>query len=230
MGSDLSKHEVMAGDPWDALAHSWSAGDAASPSRPTRINWGRDEPDIPSDDELVGDLAGKSAIDLGCGRGDNTAALAALGADAIGLDSSNVQVVRARAMWGESPSLVFHCGDAASWLPTLPAGCLHLCISVFGAFQFADPRRLLGGLVSCLAPGGKVRLTVRRPDLDGVPARADVHSTVVRFATPDGVVRRVRRWQCGIDTWPFLAHSYGLTRVHRVHLEHSLLVLAETRV
>ncbi len=56
---------------------------------PVGINWGWDGLD---DEDMLGDVAGEEILELGCGGGQCTVALAELGADVTGLDLSDIQI------------------------------------------------------------------------------------------------------------------------------------------
>lgn len=62
--------------------------------------------------DLLAPQAGETILDLGCGSGQLTAAIAASGASVIGLDSSPEMLAQARANY---PDLNFRLGDAANF-------------------------------------------------------------------------------------------------------------------
>jgi ubiquinone/menaquinone biosynthesis C-methylase UbiE len=110
---------------------------------------------------LLGGLAGKEIVDLGCGTGRWTLAMAAAGARVTAVDFSAEMLARARAKPGaERVSFVVH--DITRPLPFAAASfdgatcCLVLD-------HIADPRALLAELARVVRPGGFVLITVMHP-------------------------------------------------------------------
>jgi SAM-dependent methyltransferase len=100
---------------------------------------------------------GERVIDIGCGCGDTTFALAqAVGAQgsALGVDISQpmLAVARARAAEANLPQLAFAEADASA--ADLPAGC-DLLFSRFGVMFFDEPAAALARLRRALRAGGR---------------------------------------------------------------------------
>ena len=76
---------------WDRIADAWSSQRGAPPAS---ISYGRD---LPDDRELrlVGNLANKRVLDLGCGSGGNAITMARDGAKVIAIDSSTAMLEHA---------------------------------------------------------------------------------------------------------------------------------------
>ncbi|MEU0159907.1 class I SAM-dependent methyltransferase [Streptomyces sp. NPDC006261] len=151
-------------------AHRWSA-DAASwwddfyGDRSKPVPFFVDKPD----ESLVsyvdrGLITPGRALDLGCGPGRNTHALASLGFDVDAIDLSPAAIAwaeeRAEASGAEAR---FHCGDAFA----LTSGGAELAgpydlIHDSGCFHHLPPHRRISYLAlldRCLAPGGRFALT-----------------------------------------------------------------------
>ena len=113
--------------------------------------------------DALGDLAGARALDLGCGGGMTTFALAGRvgpGGAAVGLDISPDLLARARERhWeeGEDPRLRFEEADAATWQADAPFNALY---SRCGAMFFEDERAAYANLRAQMAPGGRMALMV----------------------------------------------------------------------
>lgn len=89
---------------------------------------------------LPGDLAGKRAIELGCGTGYVSAWLARAGARPVGLDLSHKQLATARAMQAEfGLDFPLVLGDAEQ-VP-FGDGTFDFAISDYGASLWCDPYR-----------------------------------------------------------------------------------------
>ncbi|WP_159616301.1 trans-aconitate 2-methyltransferase [Arthrobacter zhaoguopingii] len=67
----------------------------------------------------IGHPGPRRVVDLGCGPGDLTAALARRwpAAEVVGIDSSPEMIARARDVGGRPANLTFTTGDAGTWLP-----------------------------------------------------------------------------------------------------------------
>ncbi|MFE1101972.1 class I SAM-dependent methyltransferase [Nocardiopsis alba] len=109
--------------------------------------------------ELLGDAG--SALELGCGRGVEVAALARGGVKAEGIDVSPVQVEQARARW-EPLGALFHQGDVIEFLGATEQRW-DAIYSVWGAVWFTDPHVLLPLVHDRLAPGGRLVFSHAEP-------------------------------------------------------------------
>ncbi|QFZ18862.1 methyltransferase domain-containing protein [Saccharothrix syringae] len=124
--------------------------------------------------DLLGDLTGRTVVDVGCGGGRAVAELAGRGARAIGVDLDPDMVAAARE---RLPAGEFHVGDARA----LPLGTgsvagyradkvLHL---------LDDPARAVAEARRVLAPGGRVVLL--GPDWDAIAIDSDDPATTRRL-------------------------------------------------
>jgi SAM-dependent methyltransferase len=130
-----------------------------------RLEWTR-QPGTGPPPAILGDLAGKVVVELGCGSGHNLAVLAARhGAIATGIDCDPAKVARARALYGHLPGLQVIQADAAAYLAALPPGSADVCLSIFGALSFTtDPAALIAQAARVLRPGGRLGITMRASD------------------------------------------------------------------
>ena len=100
---------------------------------------------------------GERVLDVGCGGGVTSAALArAVGASGrvLGVDVSAVILDVARERFSSTGNLDFALGDAAA-MP-LQRGGFDLLVSRFGVMFFADPVAAFAHLRTALAPGGRL--------------------------------------------------------------------------
>jgi SAM-dependent methyltransferase len=106
---------------------------------------------------LLGDVAGRDVLEVGCGAAQCTRWLAGRGARAVGIDLSAGMLDRARAL-GRRPGAPRPAGlvqaDARA-LP-FPAACFDVAFSAYGAVPFvADPERIMAEVARVLRPGGR---------------------------------------------------------------------------
>ena len=123
-------------------------------------NWAAAEPTwgiwaVP--ESLVGllpaDLAGKQAVELGCGTGYVSAWLARRGARPVGIDNSPAQLATARRLQREH-GLDFPLIQADAEALPLPDARFDLAISEYGAAIWCDPYRWIPEAARVLRPGG----------------------------------------------------------------------------
>lgn len=113
-------------------------------------------PMTPATVEALGDIAGRSVLDVGCGSGATTmmlAAAAGLQGVALGADISEPLIAYAKQRAREENSTArFVIADAgADFLPDTPYDAL---FSRFGVMFFEDPVRALSHLRAMTEPGG----------------------------------------------------------------------------
>lgn len=158
-------------------------GDANVDHLPTREGYDRwaavyddeDNPLIALEEEhlppLLGDVRGLRVVDLGCGTGRQTARLAAVGADVVGVDFSEAMLARARQRPG-AEGVRFMAHDLTATLPFDDGAfdCVVCCLVLehierLGPF-FSQCRRIC-------APGGRLVMSAMHPAmmLRGITAR-----------------------------------------------------------
>ena len=114
---------------------------------------------------VLGDVRGQTTVELGCGAAQWSIALAQAGADAIGVDLSEVQL---RAAWqaarqaGVDIRLIHASAEA---LP-LPDASADIAFCDWGASRFADPDRWIPEAARILRPGGLMAFSSATPLLD----------------------------------------------------------------
>lgn len=146
---------------WDRYADEYQAthGDFL---RDVGFVWspeGVDEADL----RLLGDVAGRDVLEIGCGAAQCARWLTTQGARAVGLDLSSRQLQHARridnATGVDVPAV---CANAVS-LPFADAS-FDLAFSAFGALQFVqDAGAVLAEVARVLRPGGTFAFSVTHP-------------------------------------------------------------------
>ena len=138
------------------------------------------------------DLFGKRLLDFGCGTGQTSTQLAALGAFVVGVEISPelIQIARRRAeLDGVANHVQFQDVDILQAPPPPDSFDLILCSAVL---HHVDYRVVLPILRSCLKPGGKIVIgepTAMSPLLrkirDWLPVKRDVSPGEVQFDKAD---------------------------------------------
>lgn len=108
--------------------------------------------------EAAAPAPGERALDIGCGCGDTTLALARLvdaSGEALGLDVSAPMIAHARHRAAQlRSSATFVAGDAGT--TPLPRAHFDLAISRLGVMFFERPARALAHLRASMKPGGRL--------------------------------------------------------------------------
>jgi SAM-dependent methyltransferase len=156
---------------------------AAEYAGPGREQWARAEPawgiwGIPEAQAgvLPAELAGRDAIELGCGTGYVSAWLARRGARPVGLDNSPAQLATARQLQDHF-GLRFPLIQADAEQAPFADARFDLAISEYGASIWCDPLTWIPEAARLLRPGGELIFLVNSPllmlavpDEDGQPA------------------------------------------------------------
>ncbi|MGW1029880.1 class I SAM-dependent methyltransferase [Streptomyces sp. NPDC002577] len=168
----------------------------------TWFNWTQYEDHGPGV-ELLDLPAGGRVLDLGCGKGGNTAHLAALGMDAVGIDVSPVQLRTAEERWGGTRGLELRRAEALALLQE-HGDDFDAVYSVYGAVWFTDPAALLPLIRRRLRPGGTLVFS-QRPPVEG--CYGCQASYIPRASDEDPLV--VKRWDYEPHVWIRLLRETG---------------------
>ncbi|MEO3749157.1 class I SAM-dependent methyltransferase [Streptomyces sp. B6B3] len=168
----------------------------------TWFNWTQ-YPDHGPGAELLG--SPRSALDLGCGTGRNVAHLAFLGASAVGLDVSSIQISRARERFGATPRLSLVCREASEYLTAFDGEFDAIC-SVFGAVWFTDPAIIRPLIFKSLRPGGVLAFS-QHPPIEGCYGCQGSYV----YPKDGGKPAPLRRWAYTTDMWADLLASYSFS-------------------
>lgn len=105
---------------------------------------------------------GRRVLDVGCGAGETTLALAATGAEALGVDISRPLLEVAKARSQGLANVSFLEADAQAHAFAEPFDAI---FSRFGVMFFSDPVAAFANLRGALKPGGRLAFVCwRRPD------------------------------------------------------------------
>jgi SAM-dependent methyltransferase len=121
--------------------------------------------DVPAEHELrlLGLIAGKRILDLGCGGGHNAIALARAGAHVIAVDEAAEQIAAARAACEhEGVKVELHQAPLAE-LAFVRADTVDGCISAFGLATVADLDRVFRQVHRVLRPEMPLILSLPHP-------------------------------------------------------------------
>jgi SAM-dependent methyltransferase len=167
------------------------------------------------------------AVDLGCGSGFQSVALAGLGyATVLAVDSSAALLTELGAHVREHPAVRAVHGDLCQVAAGLAAGTVEVAVCMGDTLTHLPDQssvaRLLTDLYAALAPGGRLVLTFR--DLTGaltgtdrfLPVHADADSILTCFLEyePGSVtVHDLLHRRTGQAGWTFSAGSYRKLRL-----------------
>lgn len=139
-----------------------------------------------SDLRLLGNVAGKRVLEIGCGGGQNALAFANWGATCVGIDLSDAQIAYAVGLAeqeGFAERVAFRQGEMIAALESLSEGELGTFDLVFSAYALqyvGDLPRCFAGVFRALRPGGIFAFSFDHP-LSAV-VRWDQDGNVAKFA------------------------------------------------
>jgi SAM-dependent methyltransferase len=126
--------------------------------------WGTwDHPE--SELQVLGEVAGRDILELGCGAAQGSIDLARVGARPVGLDLSERQLTHARRLIREAGVEVSLVQASAEAVP-LADGSFDIVFCDHGAMNFADPYRTVPEVARLLRPGGLFAFCHLSPILD----------------------------------------------------------------
>jgi ubiquinone/menaquinone biosynthesis C-methylase UbiE len=180
--------------------------------------WGIPEREL----RVLGDVAGKDVLELGCGAAQWSIALARRGARCTGLDISETQLAFAREKVREAGvevRLVHASGDASG----LPDASFDLVFADHGAPGFADPRRVVPEVARLLRPRGRFAFNAATPWLHAC-FDPEVHAVGTRLASDYFGMNRYEEGEMvefalGYGDWIRLFLANGLRVVDLVELQ-----------
>lgn len=194
---------------------SWNREQVTDPAAADIVRYG---PEAPTESELrlLGQVADKRVLELGCGSGAGAVALARQGARPIGLDFSPEHLVAARRLAERAAVKVeFHEGDLAD-LAFSRAETVDVVFSVYALALVEDVNRVFRQVHRVLKVGCPLVFSIPHPAF-----------SIVAGDDPEGGLRVRRSYfdaspiDLGSDRPPFFAHHYtvsglftGLTRAN----------------
>ncbi|MEU2508239.1 class I SAM-dependent methyltransferase [Streptomyces sp. NPDC007863] len=123
--------------------------------------------EVPSVLELVGDVTGKSVLDLACGTGFYSRELKRRGAsDVLGVDISSEMIAAARSIEARDPlGLRYEVGDVAELAAPAAPFDLALAVQCLNyAGSVAELERMCANIHRGLVPGGRLYVFAQKPD------------------------------------------------------------------
>jgi ubiquinone/menaquinone biosynthesis C-methylase UbiE len=148
----LSEHVRKNRAMWEASSDSYEQLHAEALSGEKAMAWGMWR--IPEEElHVLGEVAGKDILELGCGAARWSIALAQCGARPVGLDFSSRQLQHARRLMEEA-GVDFPLIEASAEEVPLPDASFDIVFCDWGAMTFCDPQRTVPEAARLLRPGG----------------------------------------------------------------------------
>ena len=147
----MARHDDSTESSWDAVADDWT--------RHADTNDYRNFLLMPLMLELAGDVRGLRVLDLGCGEGGYSRALAERGATVRGIDSSPRLIGIARQ---RSSGIEFVCTNANA-LEAIDSASVDLVIAPMVLMDVEDYEGAIAEAVRVLRPGGHLVMSILHP-------------------------------------------------------------------
>ena len=160
----LPEHAVRNRAWWDGDSERYQAVQGQQLRDAGGAAWGVWQ--IPEADlQVLGEVAGLTTVELGCGGAQWSIALAQAGASAIAVDLSEAQL---RAAWAASreAGVELRLVHASAESLPLPDASADIAFCDWGASRFADPDRWIPEAARILRPGGLLAFSSATPLLD----------------------------------------------------------------
>jgi SAM-dependent methyltransferase len=145
---------------WDATGDEYQRRHADFIRRP-EPRWGIWQ--LPESElRILGDVAGKDVLELGCGAAHQSILLAQRGAHVVGLDNSARQLAHARELM-EAAGVSFPLVHASAESVPLENESFDIVFCDHGAFGWADPRLVMPEAARVLRSGGLLAFSITSP-------------------------------------------------------------------
>ena len=143
-------------DHWENNAEIWTIYSRAGYDKY------RDALNTPAFLEMMPPVAGLTGLDLGCGEGTNTRAVARLGARMVGLDIAPTFIRHAREAEAQDPlGIDYVLGDGQSI--DFPEASFDFVTAFMSMVDMADQHQVLKGVHRILRPGGFLQFSILHP-------------------------------------------------------------------
>jgi len=143
-------------DHWENNAEIWTIYSRAGYDKY------RDALNTPAFLEMMPPVAGLTGLDLGCGEGTNTRAVARLGARMVGLDIAPTFIRHAREAEAQDPlGIDYVLGDGQSI--DFPEASFDFVTAFMSMMDMADQHQVLKGVHRILRPGGFLQFSILHP-------------------------------------------------------------------
>ncbi len=167
--------------------------------------WGPDEGQV----QLLGPVQGKRILELGCGGGHISVALARQGAEVTGVDISDAQVAAARALAQEVGVPVRFFRAAMEALAGLPDADWDLILSVYALHYVAELGPCLSGCHRLLRPGGRLIFSLDHPFRNCFFDAEE--QEMVSYPVRSYFQEEVLRWRFGTEQVPMQTYHRPLS-------------------
>ncbi len=119
----------------------------------------------PATERLLGDIAGQTILDVGCGAGRFARRMAELGATVVAFDFSESFIERARQRTPEEMPIEYHVADATDYgrLIRFGPGRFDQAVATMNLMDMAEIGPLFRALPVLLKPGGHFTFTITHP-------------------------------------------------------------------
>jgi SAM-dependent methyltransferase len=149
---------------WDRHSDEYQAAHGPQLAASGGLAWGVWQ--IPESDlDILGNICDRDVLELGCGAGQWSIALHALGARVTGLDISGRQLEHARLLMTDA-AVEFPLAHSAAETTPFKDASFDVVFSDHGAMTFADPYLTVPEVARILRPGGLLAFSMHTPILD----------------------------------------------------------------
>jgi SAM-dependent methyltransferase len=152
MDDGLTEHAARNRAMWDGYSDEYQSKHGEQLAASGGVAWGTSQ--IPESElHILGDVAGRDVLELGCGAAQWSIGLAKLGARPVGLDLSQRQLAHAGRLMAEA-GVDFPLIHASAEAIPFPDASFDIVFCDHGAMTFADPYRTVPEVARLLRPGG----------------------------------------------------------------------------